>query len=87
MDKNFMYGNCPTSTQTLLFNEIILGRTEVYDTTKHNCWAFCKSTDIRNGKLSVWVICVVAILFHFVVISSEVVNVHISVGSFLWMHL
>ena len=21
----------------------------MYDTTKHNCWAFCKSTDIRNG--------------------------------------
>lgn len=49
MDKNFMYGNCPTSTQTLLFNEIMLGRTEVYDTTRQNCWAFCKSTDVRGG--------------------------------------
>ncbi len=27
----------------------MLGRTEVYDAAKQDCWAFCKGTDVRNG--------------------------------------
>lgn len=28
---------------------IVLGREESYDTTKMNCWGFCKGTDVRDG--------------------------------------
>lgn len=33
----------------LFFNDIVLGRTEVYDAGKLNCWAFSKGTDTRDG--------------------------------------
>ena len=32
-----------------LFAHIVLGRTEMYDASKLNCWGFCKATDVRDG--------------------------------------
>lgn len=50
MDYRILHGgNRHEFPYSLYFNDIVLGRTETYDAGKQNCWAFCKSTDIRNG--------------------------------------
>lgn len=41
-------GNRHPSYQSL-FEGIVLGRMETYDASKFNCWAFRKSTDVRDG--------------------------------------
>lgn len=41
-------GNRHSSFNQSLFEDIVLGRTEVYDASKLNCWGFCKTTDVRD---------------------------------------
>ena len=38
-----------SSSYQSLFEGIVLGRMETYDAGKLNCWAFRKSTDVRDG--------------------------------------
>lgn len=40
-----------SSSYQSLFEGIVLGRMETYDTSRLNCWAFRKSTDERDGIL------------------------------------
>ena len=50
MNECHFTGNCcQHSTNQSLFEGIVLGRAETYDSTKLDCWAFCKSTDVREG--------------------------------------
>lgn len=48
-DRNITGGNRHNSCNQSLFNDIVLGRTEMYDASKLNCWPFCKATDVRDG--------------------------------------
>lgn len=48
-DRNITGGNRHNSSYQSLFNDIVLGRTEMYDASKLNCWAFCRTTDVRDG--------------------------------------
>ena len=48
-DRNIIGSNRYTTSTHSLFDEIVLGRTEIYDASKQNCWPFCKATDVRNG--------------------------------------
>ena len=42
-------GSRHDSSYQSLFEGIVLGRTEMYDASKLNCWGFCKATDARDG--------------------------------------
>lgn len=48
-DRNITGGNRHNSCNQSLFNDIMLGRTEMYDASKLSCWPFCKATDTRDG--------------------------------------
>ena len=48
-DRNITGGNRHNSCNQSLFNDIVLGRTEMYDASKLNCWPFCRATDVRDG--------------------------------------
>ena len=48
-DRNIIGSNRYTTSTHSLFDEIVLGRAEIYDASKLNCWPFCKATDVRNG--------------------------------------
>ena len=48
-DRNIIGSNRYTTSTHSLFDEIVLGRTEIYDASKQNCWPFCKATDVRDG--------------------------------------
>lgn len=48
-DRNIIGGNRYNSCNQSLFNNIVLGRTEIYDASKLNCWPFCRATDVRDG--------------------------------------
>lgn len=48
-DRNITSGSCHDFSNQSLFENFVLGRTEVYEAEKLNCWAFCKGTDVRNG--------------------------------------
>ncbi len=48
-DRNIIGSNRYTTSTHSLFDEIVLGRTEIYDASKLNCWPFCKATDVRDG--------------------------------------
>lgn len=48
-DRNIIGSNRYTTSNHSLFDEIVLGRTEIYDASKLNCWPFCKAADVRNG--------------------------------------
>ena len=50
-DRNIFGGNCHYSFYQSLFEGIVLGRMEAYDASELNCWAFHKSTDVRDGIL------------------------------------
>ncbi len=60
--RNIIGSNRYTTSTHSLFDEIVLGRTEIYDASEQNCWPFCKATDVRDGLLSVWGIYAKAIL-------------------------
>lgn len=48
-DRNIIGSNRYTTSNHSLFDGIELGRTEMYDASKLNCWPFCKATDVRDG--------------------------------------
>ena len=48
-DRNIIGSNRYATSNHSLFDEIVLGRTEIYDASKQNCWPFCKATDVRDG--------------------------------------
>ena len=48
-DRNITGGNRHNSCNQSLFNDIMLGRTEMYDASKLSCWPFCRATDVRDG--------------------------------------
>ena len=49
-DSNIITGGSRhASFNQSLFAHIVLGRTEMYDASKLNCWGFCKATDVRDG--------------------------------------
>lgn len=48
-DRNIIGGNRYAISNHSLFDKIVLGRTEMYDASKLNCWPFCKATDVRDG--------------------------------------
>lgn len=48
-DRNIIGGNRHNSCNQSLFNDIMLGRTEMYDASKLSCWPFCRATDVRDG--------------------------------------
>lgn len=48
-DRNITSGSRHDSSYQSLFENIVLGRMETYDAGKLNCWAFRKSTDVRDG--------------------------------------
>ena len=48
-DRNIIGGDRHNSSYQSLFDGIVLGRMETYDASKLNCWAFRKSTDVRDG--------------------------------------
>ena len=48
-DRNIIGSNCYDTSNHSLFDKIVLGRTEIYDASKLNCWPFCKATDVRDG--------------------------------------
>jgi len=48
-DRNIIGSNRYATSNHSLFDGIELGRTEIYDASKHNCWPFCKATDVRDG--------------------------------------
>ncbi len=48
-DRNIIGSNRYTTSNHSLFDEIVLGRTEIYDASKLNCWPFCKAANVRNG--------------------------------------
>lgn len=48
-DRNIIGSNRYTTSTHSLFDEIVLGRTEIYDASEQNCWPFCKATDVRDG--------------------------------------
>lgn len=49
-DRNIITGGSRhDSSYQSLFEGIVLGRTEMYDAGKLNCWPFCKATDTRGG--------------------------------------
>ena len=48
-DRNITGGNRHNSCNQSLFNDIVLGRTEIYDTSRLSCWPFCRATDVRDG--------------------------------------
>lgn len=49
-DSNIITGGSRhNSSYQSLFAHIVLGRTEIYDASKQNCWGFCKATDMRDG--------------------------------------
>lgn len=48
-DRNIIGSNRYTTSNHSLFDGIVLGRTEIYDASKLNCWPFCKATDTRDG--------------------------------------
>ena len=47
--RNIIGSNRYTTSNHSLFDGIELGRTEIYDASKQNCWPFCKAIDVRNG--------------------------------------
>ena len=49
-DRNIIGSNRYTTSTHSLFDEIVLGRTEIYDASKLNCWPFCKATDVKGGQ-------------------------------------
>lgn len=48
-DRNIIGGSRHNTFNYSLFGNIVLGRTEMYDANKLNCWPFCKATDVREG--------------------------------------
>lgn len=48
-DRNIIGSNRYDTFTHSLFDKIVLGRTEMYDASKQNCWPFCKATDVRDG--------------------------------------
>lgn len=48
-DNSIVCGSRHYSSYLSLFDELVLGRTEIYDASKLNCWPFCKATDTRDG--------------------------------------
>lgn len=48
-DRNITGGYRHNSCNQSLFNDIMLGRTEMYDASKLSCWPFCRATDVRDG--------------------------------------
>ena len=48
-DRNIIGSNRYDTSNHSLFDKIVLGRAEMYDASKLNCWPFCKTTDVRNG--------------------------------------
>lgn len=48
-DRNIIGGSRHNTFNHSLFGNIVLGRTEMYDANKLNCWPFCKATDVRDG--------------------------------------
>ena len=48
-DRNIIGSNRYNTSNHSLFGNIVLGRTEMYDASKLNCWPFCKATDVREG--------------------------------------
>lgn len=48
-DRNITGGNRHNSCNQSLFNDIMLGRTDMYDASKLSCWPFCRATDVRDG--------------------------------------
>ena len=48
-DRNIIGSNRYDTFNHSLFDKIELGRTEIYDASKQNCWPFCKATDVRDG--------------------------------------
>lgn len=48
-DRNITGGNRHNSCNQSFFNDIMLGRTEMYDASKLSCWPFCRATDVRDG--------------------------------------
>ena len=48
-DNSIVCGSRHDSSYFSLFENIVLGRTEMYDASKLNCWPFCKATDVRDG--------------------------------------
>lgn len=48
-DRNIIGSNRYDTFTHSLFDKIVLGRTEMYDASKLNCWPFCKATDVRDG--------------------------------------
>lgn len=48
-DRNIIGSNRYDTSNHSLFDKIVLGRTEIYDASKLNCWPFCKATDVRDG--------------------------------------
>ena len=48
-DNSIVCGSRHDSSYLSLFENIVLGRTEMYDATELNCWGFCKATDVRAG--------------------------------------
>lgn len=48
-DNSIMCGSRHDSSYLSLFENIVLGRTEMYDATELNCWGFSKATDVRAG--------------------------------------
>ena len=58
-DRNITGGNRHNSCNQSLFNDIMLGRTEMYDASKLSCWPFCRATDVRDGiPLSLGNLCI-----------------------------
>lgn len=47
--RNIIGSNRYTTSNHSLFDGIELGRTEIYDASKQNCWPFCKAIGVRNG--------------------------------------
>ena len=48
-DRNIIGGSRHNTFNHSLFGNIVLGRTEMYDANKLNCWPFCKAADVRDG--------------------------------------